>query len=95
MKTVRPKQYKKLTDYWHGFLWHFLKPRTKKGFELIKDVKDLVRGTIYCELKYLINAYKFFKNTPGIQIIGIKDKINDLNNITINFIFEDRFIGEM
>jgi len=58
-------------------------------------MKDLVRGTIYCELSTVIKAYKFFKETPGIEIIGIKEKIDKLSNITINFIFKDRFIGEM
>ena len=40
----------KLKDYCHGLVWHFFKPRTKKGIERIKDMKDLVRGTIYSNL---------------------------------------------
>ena len=58
-------------------------------------MKDLVRGTIYCRLDTVIHAYKFFKQTPGVEIIGIKEKISLLNNITVNFIYEKRFIGEM
>jgi len=38
-------------------------------------MKDLVRGTIYCDFKNLVEAYEFFKNTPGIDIIDIKNKI--------------------
>jgi len=71
----------------NGFVWHFFKPRTKKGLELIKDMKDLVRGTIYSDLGQVVEAYKFFKNTPGIEIIDIKEKIKKLRNVTVNFVF--------
>ena len=71
----------------NGFVWHFFKPRTKKGLELIKDMKDLVRGTIYSDLEKVVEAYKLFKNTPGIEIIDIKEKIKKLRNVTVNFVF--------
>jgi len=58
-------------------------------------MKDLVRGTIYCNLDTIIPAYNFFKNTPGVEIIAIKEKMESLSNITVNFIYENRFIGEM
>ena len=58
-------------------------------------MKDLVRGTIYSDLQDLIKAYKFFKQTPGVEIIDIKEKIKTLSNITVNFIYENKFIGEM
>ena len=71
------------------------KPRIKKGFELVKTMKDLVRGTIYSNLENMTEAYKLFKNTPGVEIIEIKNKIKKLGNITVNFIYEEKFIGEM
>ena len=40
-------------------------------------------------------AFKLFKNLPGIEIIGIKQKIQELNNITVNFVYDQRYIGEM
>jgi len=43
----------------------------------------------------MTEAYKFFKNTPGVEIFAIKNKIKKLGNITVNFIYEERFIGEM
>ena len=58
-------------------------------------MKDLVRGTIYTKLDCFMDAYKFFKNTPDVEIIGIKEKLEDLGNITVNFIFKEQFIGEM
>jgi len=58
-------------------------------------MKDLVRGTIYSNEDTLIDAYEFFKNTPGVEIIAIKEKIDSLSNITVNFIFENKYIGEM
>ena len=44
-----------------------------------------------------MEAYKHFRSTPGIEIIAVKDveKLKVLQNITVNFIFENRFIGEM
>jgi len=71
----------------NGFVWHFFKPKTKKELDLIKDMKDLVRGTIYSDLEKMVEAYNFFKNTPGIEIIDIKEKIKKLRNVTVNFVF--------
>ena len=51
-------------------------------------MKDLVRGTIYSRLENVMAAYKLFKSIPGIEIIGIKEKIQALNNITVNFVYE-------
>jgi hypothetical protein len=66
------------------------------GFE---KVKDIVRGTINTNgsIKDLYAAYNHFKSTPGVEIIDIKDvgKLEKLQHISVNFIFEDRFIGEM
>jgi len=75
LKGTRQEKYKTWKDYWNCFVWHFFKPRTKKGFELIKNMKDLVRGTIYSDLENVIEVYNIFKNTPGIEIIAIKNKL--------------------
>ena len=37
--SFKPKQYAKRADYWHGFVWHCFKPRTKSGFALVRDMK--------------------------------------------------------
>jgi len=62
-------------------------------------MKDLVRGTINTggKVQDLYTAYEWFKETPGVKIMEIKDiqKLEKLQNISINYIFEDRFIGEM
>jgi len=66
-----------------------------KGFD---DIKDLIRGTITVDdIDSLIDGYHHFRKTPGIEIIEVKDveKLINLQNITVNFIFENRFIGEM
>ena len=56
-------------------------------------MKDLVRGTIYSKPDKVISAYKFFKDTPHVEIIGIKQKIKALNNITVNFKENNSCIG--
>ena len=61
LKSFRPKEYVTCRNYYDGFIWHVLKARTKQGFDLIKDMKDLVRGTIYVRQENLIGAYEFFK----------------------------------
>ena len=58
-------------------------------------MKDLVRGTIYSKVENVMAAYHLFKNVPGIQIVDIKEKIQKLNNITVNFVYDERYIGEM
>ena len=70
-------------------------PKNKKGKELGKEMKDLVRGTIYCELENVIDAYKFFKDTPDVDIIDIKENLDLLSNITVNFIYKKMYTGEM
>jgi len=87
LKGMKPKNYKSCKNIWNGFVWHFFKPRTKKGLDLISNMKDLVRGTIYSDIEKVIEAYKFFKSTPGVEIIDIKEKIVKLRNVTVNFIF--------
>jgi len=66
------------------------------GFE---KVKDIVRGTVNTggSIKDLYSAYEHFKKTPGVEIIDIKDieKLDKLQHISVNYIYEDRFIGEM
>jgi len=89
LKSLRPEKYKLWSDYMNGFIWHFLKPSTRTGVELVSNMKDLIRGTIYSDFDNMINAYKFFKETPDIKIIGIKEKIQLLSNVTVNFIYKN------
>ena len=96
LSAYRPAKYAGWRDYVQGLVWHIFQPRTRKGLELIQNMKDLVRGTIYTDLHNFIPAYRFFKETPGVKIIGIKQKLEtSLNNLTVNFTFKERFIGEM
>ena len=46
--------------------------KQQNGFE---KVKDIVRGTIISDIRNLFEAYLCFKNTPGIQIVAIKEKL--------------------
>ena len=73
-------------------IWY--KKKLVHGFE---EVKDLIRGTITADTDKVWKSYLHFKSTPGITIVEIKDlkKIESLQNITVLFEFEQRFIGEM
>ena len=62
LKGFRPKEFKDRKDFCNALIWHCLQPRTKKGTDLINDMKDLVRGTIYCKLENILPAFHLFKN---------------------------------
>jgi hypothetical protein len=64
------------------------------GFE---NIKDLVRGTIVADVTQLWESYEHFKTLEGVEIIEIKSlkKVEMLQNITILFVYQHRFIGEM
>jgi len=61
------------------------------------EVKDLVRGTIVADIKDLWDCYQHFKKLKGVRVFEVKSlgKMNLLQNVTVNFIFEERFVGEM
>ena len=64
-----------------------MKPKKDQGFE---KVKDLVRGTITVKnVNQLKDAYDHFSKTPGIKIVDIKEKLDFLENITVNFVYDD------
>jgi len=59
-------------------------------------VKDLVRGTIIVNgIDQLKLAYEHLTTTPGLEIVEIKEKLLTLENITVNFVYQDQFVGEM
>ena len=65
-----------------------------KGFE---EVKDLIRGTITADISNVRLAYEHFAKHKLVRIVEIKSlkKIEELQNITVIFEFDERFIGEM
>ena len=84
-----------LACYIMYFITLYLRKRTLgRHFE---EVKDLVRGTVFTDRTDTWQAYKHFKTLKGVRIIEIKDMytVLELQNITVIFVFEERFIGEM
>ena len=74
------------------FPMKFFKKKIPQGFD---KVKDLVRGTITTDLSDLARAYNDFVKIPGVKVVAIKEKLEKLQNITINFVFRESFVGEM
>ena len=60
-------------------------------------MKDLIRGSIFAECDEMKEAYQYFKRTPGVKIVHMKtlEKMKDLSNVTVLFVFENKFVGEM
>ena len=72
--------------------------RQKKGLTMgFEYVKDLVRGTIVAEISQLWEAYEHFSKLKGVEIFEIKSlkKVEMLQNITVLFVYQEKFIGEM
>ena len=40
-------------------------------------------------------AYEHLTKVPGLEMVDIKEKLDFLENITVNFVYEDQFVGEM
>jgi len=45
------------------------------GFE---KVKDLIRGTITTDIGDMYEAYLHFKQTPGVEVFAMKEKLDQL-----------------
>ena len=56
----------------------------------------MIRGTIIVNgIEQLKDAYEHLTKVPGLEMVDIKDKLQTLENITVNFIYHDQYIGEM
>ena len=72
-----------------------LKLVTPKPPKCYHKIKDLVRGTITVDPKDLFDAYNHFKNMQGVRVFTIRQDIDSLQRVMVNFVFNETFIGEM
>ena len=58
---------------------------------------DMIRASInVSELEQIIQAYQILDEMKSINVVRIKNKItSDLQNVSINFIFNNSIIGEI
>ena len=84
-----------LASYMLYLVPSYLKTRTLGQY--FDEVQDLIKSTIVVDLKDMWEAYAHFKTLKGIRIIQIKDleTVIDLQNVTVLFVFDERFIGEI
>jgi hypothetical protein len=59
------------------------------------NVKDLMKGSIEADITELSDAYKHFKATPGIETTHINDELREFQKVTVNYLYNDTFYGEM
>jgi len=81
----------------HDFV---LDPKGKRMSEAAtgwQHLGDMVRATICVQsIAELWDAYTWFKKSGVFEILKVKDKLtSDLKNITINFDFDNKIIGEL
>ena len=74
------------------FVWKWYDENEKFNFD---NLKDLMKGCIETEIVELQDAYRHFKNTPEIEITRIKEELRDFQKVTVNYIYDERFEGEM
>lgn len=54
-----------------------------------------MRGSIETDITELMDAYKHFKATPGISMTHINDELREFQKVTVNYLYNDTFYGEM
>ena len=72
-----------------------LKLVTPKPPKSYHKIKDLIRGTITVDPKDLFDAYTHFKNMDGVRVYTIRQDIDTLQTVNVNFVFNETIIGEI
>ena len=62
---------------------------------MFDNVLDLVQGQIETDVDGLKEAYEHFKSSDKIQIVKVKEQLWNFQKVTVNYIFDKAFIGEM
>lgn len=54
-----------------------------------------MKGSVEADITEITDAYKHFKATPGVHVVGIKDELREFQKVTANYIYDESFVGEM
>jgi len=78
-----------------GAIILFHRYQKKEKMLMFDNVLDLVQGQIETDVNGLKEAYEHFKSSDKIQIVKVKEQLWDFQKVTVNYIFDKAFIGEM
>ena len=56
---------------------------------------DMIRGIIVTNPQKVFDAYVHLTQCRDIEVFRIKEKLNELQTVTVNFVFKDMIIGEV
>lgn len=66
-----------------------------KFTEQLASVSQVVTGYIKSDLSQLQKMYEKFKNTKGLKIVSIQEKLQQNLKVTVQFVFDETIGGEM
>ena len=58
-------------------------------------MSDIIKASIYTDLKNMKQAYEHFANCPGVIVVRVNEQLKDKQIVTLNFVFKSRCIGEL
>ena len=58
-------------------------------------MSDIIKATVYSDLKNINKAYEHFANCPGVIVVRINEQLKDKQMVILNFVFKSRCIGEL
>ena len=58
-------------------------------------MSDIIKATIYSDLKTINKAYEQFAKCPGVVVVRINEQLKEKQTVTLNFVFKMRCIGEL
>ena len=56
---------------------------------------DIIRATILVPPDRMLDAYRHLCECDRIDVIRIKDKLHQMQHITVNFLYDLKCIGEV
>ena len=78
-----------------GLIWYLLRKLAAPGDWDLAGVNDLVQGSIEASVVELEDAYRHFAGMPQIEIVGVTEQLRDFQKVTVHYVYDQAFIGEM
>ena len=67
----------------------------KNKTQQFDKVRDLVQGSVEASVDSLQAAYEHFSGMKTIKIIGVKQDLWTFQKVTVHYVFDEAFVGEM
>lgn len=71
-----------------GLIWYLLLKLSKPEDWDLERVNDLVQGSIEASVTELKDAFNHFKAMPEIQIVEVKESLEEFQKVTVNYVYD-------